>query len=78
MVVQQITRIIRTLPIFVTIRKTFFATNHGKQTCYGISGTVKRIVSKESLQRPTTKQSLSTESMFEYCRPVIEGTMCIW
>ena len=51
----------------------FFATSHGKQLCDGISGTVKRIVSKESLQRSTTKQILSTESMFEYCKYAIEG-----
>ena len=45
----------------------FFATSYDKQPCGGMDGTVKRIVSKESLQRPTTKQILSTESMFEYC-----------
>ena len=47
--------------------------NPGKQPCDGIGGTVKRIVSKKSLRRPTTKQILSTEFMFEYCKSTIEG-----
>ena len=51
----------------------FFATSDGKQPCDGIGGTVKRIVAKESLQRPTSKQILSTEIMFEYCKSAIEG-----
>ena len=40
-----------------------FFTSHDKQTCDGIGGTVKRIMSKESLQKPITKQFLSTESV---------------
>ena len=41
----------------------FFANSHGKQPCDGIGGTVKRIVAKESLQKPTSKQILSTETV---------------
>ena len=78
MVVQCNTRIIRTLPICATkfglnAKLNFFATSHGKQLCDGIGGTGKRIVSKESLLRPTTKQILSFKSKFEYCKSAIEG-----
>ena len=38
---------------------------------------MKRIVGKESLQRPTSKQILSTETMFEYCKSAIEGIKSI-
>ena len=38
----------------------FFATSHGKQPCDGIDGTVKRMVARESLQRTTDQQILST------------------
>ena len=57
----------------INAKWNFFATSHGKQLRDGIGGTVKRIASKESPRRPTTKQILSTESMFEYCKSAIEG-----
>ena len=51
----------------------FFATSHGKQPCDGIGGTVKRMVAKESLQRTTDQQILSTESMYEFCNSFVQG-----
>ena len=51
----------------------FFTTSHSKEPWDGIGGTMKRIASKESLWKPTTKQILSTETMFEYCKSAIEG-----
>lgn len=38
---------------------SFFATSHGKSTCDGVGGTVKRITSRASLQRPFDNQILS-------------------
>ncbi|XP_063604197.1 LOW QUALITY PROTEIN: uncharacterized protein LOC134779822 [Penaeus indicus] len=51
---------------------TFFATSHGKQPCDGIGGTVKRLVSRESLKRVFDKQILSTSAMFSYCKENIK------
>ena len=45
----------------------FFATSHGKSPCVGIGGTVKRTAAKASLQRTTSDQILSVESMFAFC-----------
>ena len=45
----------------------FFATSHGKSSCDGIGGTVKRSVAKASLQRVFERQILTPEDMFEYC-----------
>ena len=47
---------------------TFFATSHGKQPCDGIGGTVKRLVSKASLQRSLKDQILDPKAMFHFCR----------
>ena len=38
----------------------FFATSHGKSPCDGIGGTVKRLATKTSLQRPIDNQILTT------------------
>ena len=45
----------------------FFATSHGKSSCDGIGGTVKRSVAKASLQRIDKNQILTSEDMFNYC-----------
>jgi len=45
----------------------FFAMSHGKSACSGLGGTVKRLVTKASLQRPTHDQILTPQSMFSYC-----------
>ncbi len=45
----------------------FFATNHGKQPCDVIGGTVKRLATKASLQRTTSKQIMSPIEMFQFC-----------
>ena len=39
----------------------FFATTHGKSACDGIGGTVKRLVTKASLQRPSTYFSCNVQ-----------------
>ena len=45
----------------------FFATSHGKGSCDGIGGTVKRSVAKASLHRVYQQQILTAEEMFDYC-----------
>ena len=51
----------------------FFATSHGKSPCDGIGGTVKKLTSQASLQRPTSDQILSAKEMFLFCKGKIEG-----
>ncbi|XP_071944232.1 uncharacterized protein [Antedon mediterranea] len=51
----------------------FFATSHGKSACDGIGGTVKRLVTKRSLQRLTECHILTSLSMFDYCVKNIPG-----
>ena len=52
---------------------SFFATSHGKSTCDGVGGTVKRITSRASLQRPFDNQILSAVEMFKFCKEEIKG-----
>ena len=51
----------------------FFATSHGKSPCDGIGGTVKRLVTRASLQRPTSNQILTAYKMLEFCAEEIKG-----
>jgi len=51
----------------------FFATSHGKSPCDGIGGTVKRLVRRESLQRPINNQILNEQMFFEFCSENIPG-----
>ena len=46
----------------------FFATSHGKSRCDGIGGTVKRLVTRASLQAPTANQILTAEAMQSWAR----------
>ncbi len=43
----------------------FFATSHGKSVCDGIGGTVKRLLTKASLQRPYTNPILTTDAIMD-------------
>lgn len=51
----------------------FFATSHGKSSCDGIGGTVKRLTAKASLQRPVNKQILTPKDMFDFCQESVKG-----
>ncbi|KAJ8017733.1 hypothetical protein HOLleu_44652 [Holothuria leucospilota] len=51
----------------------FFATSHGKSACDGIGGTVKRLVTKASLQRPYSDQILTSEAIMDFCTENIPG-----
>jgi hypothetical protein len=56
----------------------FHATSHGKGPCDGIGGTVKRLVTKSSLQRTGEKHILTPTEMFEYCKDNIKGVTFIF
>ena len=51
----------------------FFATSHGKTAADGIAGTLKRLATKASLQRPTDNQILSAEQLFTFATNEIHG-----
>lgn len=51
----------------------FFATSHGKSPCDGIGGTVKRIVTKASLQRSAGSAIDSSQKLFDFCKGRIEN-----
>ena len=56
----------------------FFATSHGKSPCDGIGGTVKRLATKASLQRPIDNQILNATDMYKFCKDISKGTsFCI-
>lgn len=46
----------------------FFATSHGKGACDGVGGTVKRLASRASLQRPAEKQITTPFKLFEWAQ----------
>ena len=48
-----------------------FATGHGKSTCDGIGGTVKRLTARAGLQRPISSQIFPTKTIFEFCQGYI-------
>lgn len=45
----------------------FFATSHGKSSCDGIFGTVKRLAAKTSFHRPYSNQILTAKDLFYFC-----------
>ena len=51
-----------------------FATSHGKSSCDGIGGTVKRKILRVSLKRFVNNQILTFRVVKEYCEPSIERT----
>ena len=50
----------------ITAEWNFFATSHRKNSCDGVGGTVKRLATRASLQRPLDNQILTT---FWICQP---------
>ena len=51
----------------------FFATSHGKSSCDGIGGTVKRLTARASLQRTFSNQIITAEEVFNFCRNEVKG-----
>lgn len=47
--------------------RIFLATSHGKSACDCIGGTVKRLLTKASLQRPYSDPILTIEAIMEFC-----------
>ena len=54
-------------------RWIFFATSHGKQSCDGIGGSVKGLVSNASLNRDLRDQILSPSDMLQFCKENIQN-----
>jgi len=54
----------------------FFGTSHGKNTCDGIGGTVKRLAARASLQRTLDDHIMTPLQLFDWCRKNIKGTTC--
>lgn len=46
---------------------TFFATAHGKSSCDGIGGNIKRCAANESLRRSPHEAIVCAADMFEFC-----------
>jgi len=76
MVVLASTKTLQIVSTYVITRKIlvwmqsgfFFATSHGKSPCDDIGGSVKRLVTKRSLQSPLNNQILNYKSMIDLCR----------
>ena len=51
----------------------FFATSHGKSACDGLGGTVKRLLTKASLQRPYADAILTSDAIMKFCTENIPG-----
>ena len=51
----------------------FSATSHGKGACDGVGGTVKRLASRASLQRPYDQQIITPRQLFEWASNNIQG-----
>ncbi len=56
----------------------FIATSHGKSPCDGIGGTVKRLATRASLQRPIYNEILIAKSMFMFCKDNIANIVFIF
>ena len=57
----------------ITAEWNFFATSHGKNSCDGIGGTVKRLATRASLQSPLDNQILTPYQLFEFASQNISG-----
>ena len=53
----------------------FSATSHGKGACDGVGGTVKRLATKASLQKPFDEQIMTPLQLFEWASANITGTI---
>ena len=53
----------------------FFATSHGKTAADGVAGTIRRLATKASLQRPNKSQIMNTKQLYEFAMKEIAG-MC--
>ena len=55
----------------ITAEWNYFATSHGKNSCDRVGGTVKRLATRASLQRPLYNQILTPYQFFEFASPEI-------
>lgn len=54
----------------------FYATSHGKSACDGIGGTLKRMVTKASLQLSNGVLINSVEKFVEFCQRQVDNVQC--
>ena len=53
----------------------FFATNHAKLAADGIGEAVKKLTASAGLQRPYNNQTLSEETIYQFCSKTIENIL---
>lgn len=56
----------------------FFATSHGKSTCDGIGGTVKRLAARESLHKVFNDQIMTPRQLFDWAKQSISSMHFIY
>lgn len=56
----------------------FFATSHGKSPCDGLGGTLKRLASKASLQRPLDNQILTPKDLYDWASQSMKTVNVLW
>ena len=56
----------------------FFATSHGKSSCDGLGGAVKRKLLHRSLAQPFQKQILTAEDAFKYCQQAMPAKVSLY
>ena len=57
----------------ITAEWHFFSTSHGKGACDGLGGTIKRLATIASLQRPYNEQIMTPKQLFLYATENISG-----
>ena len=57
----------------LTAEWNFFATSHGKNACDGVDGTIKRLATRTSLQRPYDNYTLSPKDLFTLAKVHVQG-----
>ena len=60
----------------ILIKWNFFATSHGKTSCDGIGGCIKRQAALESLRRPYTDQIIKIQELLSFCKEHIKDIIC--
>ena len=61
----------------MTVKWSFFATSHGKSSCDGIGGCIKRQAALESLKRPYSNQIINVEELMRFCEERIKNITCL-
>ena len=60
----------------ISLSWNFFATSHGKTSCDGLGGCIKRQAALESLRRPYADQIINIERLLNFCKENIKDITC--